>query len=138
MAREPHVSLPPAIEFRKRKVTLSKAWNARFYPVFLGPGCAILFMNFNSRGKRYALLLLVFSLPICAATRASMAWSRHHYDLDVPVAAQHGDAHVVLVADQQQIDGRPGHCEVVNPQLAQRGRQARAGEADLRFRPADP
>ena len=69
---------------------------------------------------------------------AGMARSFHHRDLDVPFAAQDVDAHVVLVADEQQIDGRPGHLQVVNPQLAQGGRQVRAGEADLPLRPVDP
>jgi hypothetical protein len=37
----------------------------------------------------------------------------------------------VLVADKQQIDRRPGHLQVVNPQLTQRGRQLGLGEVDL-------
>ena len=40
--------LPPnAIEFRKKKVTLSKAQDAQLSAIFLGSDRAILFTNFN-------------------------------------------------------------------------------------------
>jgi hypothetical protein len=53
------------------------------------------------------------SMPLANQTNA--ARSLHHQDLDVPVTAQHIDAHILLVADQEQIDGRPSHLEIVNP-----------------------
>src|SRR6266511_853037 len=52
-----------------------------------------------------------------AAKQTNAARSLHHQALDVPVTAQHIDAHVLLMAHQEQIDGRPSHLEIVNPQL---------------------
>src|SRR6266511_2254593 len=61
-----------------------------------------------------------------AAKQTNAARSLHHQALDVPVTAQHIDTHVLLMADQEQIDGRPSHLEIVNPQLT-------AGEQALHF-----
>ena len=72
-----------------------------------------------------------------AAKQTNAARSLHHQDLDVPVTAQHIDAHVLLMADQEQIDGRPSHLEIVNPQLTQGDWQVWTGEVYLRFRAID-
>jgi hypothetical protein len=54
------------------------------------------------------------SMPLANQTNAD--WSLHHQELDVPVA------HVLLVTDQEQIDNRHGHREMVHPLLTQRDR----------------
>jgi len=46
----------------------------------------------------------------CAELEDSVDYGDRH----VALAAQHVDADVVLVADQQEIDGRIGHLQVVN------------------------
>jgi len=54
------------------------------------------------------------SMPL--ANQTNTDWSLHYQDLDVPVA------HVLLVTDQEQIDSRHGHREMVHPLLTQRDR----------------
>jgi hypothetical protein len=69
------------------------------------------------------------SMPL--ANRTNADWSLHHQDLDVPVA------HVLLVTDQEQIDSRHGHREMVHPQLTQRDRQVQPYEVNLRLGAVD-
>ena len=45
--------------------------------------------------------------------------SVNHEDLGISFATEDIHAHAVLVADEQQIDLRPGHVQVMNPQLSQ-------------------
>jgi hypothetical protein len=74
-------------------------------------------------------------MPLANQTNA--ARSLHHQDMDVPVTAQHIDAHVLLMAGQEQIEGRPSHLEIVNPQLTQGDWQVWTSEIYLRFRAID-
>jgi len=57
-----------------------------------------------------------------AARKQGGPCSLHDDNLHIPFAPQHVDAHVVGVAQQQQIDRAPSQFQVVNSQFAQQGR----------------
>jgi hypothetical protein len=56
-------------------------------------------------------------LSWCRAARLVESASFHNHDLHIPVTAQHVDAHVLIVADEQEVNVRCTDIEVVKPKF---------------------
>ena len=61
------------------------------------------------------------------SSRRACERSFRNDDLNVPFSPQDIDPHVFPVANEQQVNRRTAHGQIVNPQFAQRRRQVGTG-----------